>query len=150
MAPAKVRSSVHFYSYTPANVAYLSVCSLGCTQCADGSGDCISCKSGFTQNANDRTQCIAQQATTSTGTVCPDGSFSNGSSCQPCSPLCQTCTGSSSSDCIICGSGKYSLNGTCVGTDDNGECDGSSLVADNNKHECNCECLSGIYALTVA
>ncbi|RDX41022.1 hypothetical protein OH76DRAFT_257034 [Lentinus brumalis] len=113
------------------------VCSLGCTQCADGSGDCISCKSGFTQNANDRTQCIAQQATTSTGTVCPDGSFSDGTSCQPCSPLCQTCTGSSSSDCIICGSGKYSLNGTCVGTDDNGVCDGSSLVADNNKHECN-------------
>ncbi|KAI0688434.1 insulin-like growth factor binding protein [Cerioporus squamosus] len=113
------------------------VCSLGCTQCADDSGDCISCKSGFTQNANDRTQCIAQQATTSTGTVCPDGSFSDGSSCQPCSPLCQTCSGSSSSDCIICGSGKYSLNGTCVGTDDNGVCDGSSLVADNNKHECN-------------
>ncbi|KAI0355123.1 hypothetical protein OH77DRAFT_345436 [Trametes cingulata] len=112
------------------------VCGLGCTQCADGSGDCISCKSGFTQNANDRTQCIATQATTSTGTVCPDGSFSNGTACQPCSPLCQTCSGPTSNDCIICGAGKYSLNGNCVGTDGNGVCDGSSLVADNNKHNC--------------
>ncbi|KAI0648425.1 hypothetical protein C8Q79DRAFT_955404 [Trametes meyenii] len=113
-----------------------AVCGLGCTQCADGNGDCISCKTGFTQNANDRTQCIAPQATTSTGTVCPDGSFSNGTSCQPCSPLCQTCSGPTSNDCIICGVGKYSTNGTCVGTDGNGVCSGSSLVADNNKHEC--------------
>ncbi|CDO71899.1 hypothetical protein BN946_scf184940.g46 [Trametes cinnabarina] len=112
------------------------VCGLGCTQCADGNGECISCKSGFTQNANDNTQCFAAQATTSTGTVCPDGSFSNGTSCQPCSPLCQTCSGPTSSDCIICGAGKYSLNGSCVGTDGNGVCAGSSLVADNNKHEC--------------
>ncbi|TBU41363.1 insulin-like growth factor binding protein [Dichomitus squalens] len=112
------------------------VCSLGCTQCADGSGDCITCKSGFTQNANDRTQCFASQSTTSTGTTCPDGSFSNGTACEPCSPLCQTCTGPDSSDCIICGAGKYTLNGNCVGTDGNGVCDGSTLVADNNKHEC--------------
>ncbi|KAI8974261.1 hypothetical protein BD414DRAFT_424620 [Trametes punicea] len=112
------------------------VCGLGCTQCADGNGDCISCKSGFTQDANDRTQCFAAQATTSTGTVCPDGSFSNGTSCEPCSPLCQTCSGPTSNDCIICGAGKYTLNGNCVGTDGNGVCDGSSLVADNNKHEC--------------
>ncbi|KAI1791555.1 insulin-like growth factor binding protein [Ganoderma leucocontextum] len=112
------------------------VCSLGCTQCADSSGDCITCKSGFTQNANDRTQCLASQTTTSTGTVCPDSSFSNGTACLPCSPLCQTCSGATSSDCIICGSGKYTLNGNCVGTDGNGVCDGSSLVADNNQHQC--------------
>ncbi|KAI0333135.1 hypothetical protein GY45DRAFT_1320075 [Cubamyces sp. BRFM 1775] len=112
------------------------VCGLGCTQCADGNGQCITCKSGFTQNANDQTQCFAAQSTTSTGTVCPDGSFSNGTSCQPCSPLCQTCSGPTSSDCIICGAGKYTLNGNCVGASGNGVCDGSSLVADNNKHEC--------------
>ncbi|KAH9890512.1 insulin-like growth factor binding protein [Cubamyces lactineus] len=112
------------------------VCGLGCTQCADGNGECITCKSGFTQNANDQTQCFAAQSTTSTGTVCPDGSFSNGTTCQPCSPLCQTCSGPTSSDCIICGAGKYTLNGNCVGASGNGVCDGSSLVADNNKHEC--------------
>ena len=113
------------------------VCSLGCTQCADGNGECITCKSGFTQNANDRTQCFASQTTTSTGTTCPDGSFSNGTACEPCSPLCQTCSGATSNDCIICGAGKYTLNGNCVGTDGNGVCSGSTLVADNNKHECN-------------
>ncbi|PIL33018.1 hypothetical protein GSI_04467 [Ganoderma sinense ZZ0214-1] len=92
------------------------VCSLGCTECADGSGECITCKSGFTQNANDRTQCFASQTTTSSGT---------------------TCSGATSGDCIICGAGKYTLNGNCVGTDGNGVCSGSTLVADNNKHECN-------------
>ncbi|KAI0689822.1 insulin-like growth factor binding protein [Cytidiella melzeri] len=112
------------------------VCQLGCSQCASGTGDCISCKTGFTQDANDATQCIAPQSTTSTGTVCPDGSFSSGTSCTPCSPLCQTCTGSTSNDCVICGAGKYTLNGTCVETDGNGVCEGSNMIADNNKHEC--------------
>ncbi|CAL1703272.1 unnamed protein product [Somion occarium] len=111
-------------------------CQLGCTQCADQTGDCIACKSGFTQDANDRTKCAATQSATSTGTVCPDGSFSNGTACTPCSPLCQTCTGATSNDCIICGAGKYSLNGNCVAADGNGVCQGSSMIADNNKHEC--------------
>ena len=112
------------------------MCQLGCSQCADSTGDCISCKTGFTQNANDRTKCVAPQSVTSGGTICPDGSFSSGTSCTPCSPLCQTCTGSTSNDCIICGAGKYTLNGTCVQTDGNGVCQGSNLIADNNKHEC--------------
>ena len=112
------------------------VCQLGCTQCADGTGDCIACKSGFTQDANDRTKCIAQQSTTSTGTVCPDGSFSNGTACTQCSPLCKTCNGPNSNNCIICGAGQYSLNGNCVSADGNGVCEGSNMIADNNKNEC--------------
>ncbi|KAI0738016.1 insulin-like growth factor binding protein [Daedaleopsis nitida] len=123
------------------------VCHLGCTKCTDGSGACITCQSGLTQNANDRTSCFASQSTTSTGTVCPDGSFSSGATCQPCSPLCQTCSGSTSNDCIICGTGKYMFNGTCVGTDGNGVCDGTSLVADNNKHEsCPAKCTTCKYS----
>ncbi|KAH7911899.1 growth factor receptor domain-containing protein [Hygrophoropsis aurantiaca] len=112
------------------------ICQLGCSECADGTGDCITCKSGFTQDANDRTKCDATSQTTSSGTPCPDGSFSNGSSCEPCSPLCQTCTGSTSNDCIICGSGSYSFNGSCVQTSSSGVCQGSNLIANNNKHEC--------------
>ncbi|KAH9948122.1 insulin-like growth factor binding protein [Amylocystis lapponica] len=111
-------------------------CQLGCTECAASTGDCITCKSGFTQNANDATSCIASQATTSGGTVCPDGSFSNGTACAACSPLCRTCSGSSSNDCIICGAGTYSLNGSCVSTNGNGVCENSNMVANNNKHEC--------------
>ncbi|TFK45622.1 hypothetical protein OE88DRAFT_1784054 [Heliocybe sulcata] len=113
-----------------------SICELGCTSCADGNGDCLSCASGFTLDANDRTKCIAQQSVTSTGTTCPDGSFSNGTACTPCSTECQTCTGASSNQCIICGSGRYMLNGTCVPADGNGVCEGSSLIANNDKHEC--------------
>ncbi|EIN07935.1 hypothetical protein PUNSTDRAFT_144417 [Punctularia strigosozonata HHB-11173 SS5] len=114
------------------------VCALGCTDCADSSGTCITCSSGFTQNANDRTQCVATAASTSTGTVCPDGSFSNGTACQPCAATCQTCNGPTSNDCIICGTGNYKLNGSCVSTDSNGVCEGTTgMVADNNKHECN-------------
>ncbi|OAX36075.1 hypothetical protein K503DRAFT_744939 [Rhizopogon vinicolor AM-OR11-026] len=112
------------------------ICQLGCAQCADGSGDCITCNTGFTQDANDRTKCDATQQTTSGGTVCPDGSYSAGSTCQTCSPLCQTCTGPNSNNCVICGSGTYSFNGSCVTTSSGGVCQGSNLIANNNKHEC--------------
>ncbi|KAH8100328.1 insulin-like growth factor binding protein [Cristinia sonorae] len=112
------------------------VCQLGCTQCADGTGDCITCKSGFTQDANDRTKCIPAQSQTSAGTTCPDGSFNNGNTCTPCSPLCQTCSGPTSNDCIICGAGRVSLGGSCVSPDGNGVCTGSTMIADNNKHQC--------------
>ncbi|KAF8067687.1 TNFR/NGFR cysteine-rich region family protein [Lyophyllum atratum] len=111
-------------------------CQLGCSQCADGTGVCTVCKSGFTQNPNDRTKCNPPQSTTSTGTVCPDGSFSSGSACTPCSPSCQTCTGGTSNDCIVCASGQYSFNGACVGVNSDGICQGSKLIADNNKQEC--------------
>ena len=116
-----------------------SVCALGCQQCADGSGVCVTCKQGFTQDANDRTKCDAVQSVTSAGTVCPDGSFSNGSTCQPCSPSCSTCSGATSNDCIVCGNGQFTLGGSCVPTNGNGVCDGSSMVANNNKHECDSE-----------
>ncbi|KAG0706471.1 growth factor receptor domain-containing protein [Suillus ampliporus] len=112
------------------------ICQLGCQQCADSSGDCITCKSGFTQDANDRTKCDATPQTTSSGTVCPDGSYSAGSSCAACSPLCQTCNGGTSNNCVICGSGTYSFNGSCVSTSSEGVCQGSNLIANNNKHEC--------------
>ena len=117
------------------------VCALGCSQCADSSGSCITCKAGFTQSTTDSTQCNPPQSSTSSGTVCPDGSFSNGTACTACSPLCQTCSGGTSSDCIICGAGRSLLNGSCVQTDSSGVCQNPSgstgvFVADNNKHEC--------------
>ncbi|KAF8228601.1 hypothetical protein L208DRAFT_1453265 [Tricholoma matsutake] len=112
------------------------VCQLGCTQCADESGTCIACKTGFTQDANDKTKCNAVQSVTSTGTVCPDGSFSNGTTCTPCSPTCKTCTAGTSNDCIICAAGQYMFNGHCVAANTNGVCAGSNLIADNNKNEC--------------
>lgn len=121
------------------------VCQLGCKACADGTGTCITCDTGFTQNANDKTQCLATQATTSTGTVCPDGSFSTGSTCQACSPLCKTCKGPTSNDCIICGNGQYKSNGNCVSADGNGVCDGSSMIANNNKHECDSTFITRAY-----
>jgi hypothetical protein len=116
-----------------------SVCELGCQSCADGSGICVACKQGFTQDANDRTKCDAVQSVTSTGTVCPDGSFSSGTTCQPCSPSCSTCTGATSNNCIVCGNGQFSLGGNCVPTDSNGVCAGTSMIANNNKHECDSE-----------
>ncbi|KAF5352024.1 hypothetical protein D9758_009411 [Tetrapyrgos nigripes] len=113
-----------------------SVCQLGCTSCADGTGQCLTCSSGFTQDANDKTKCNPTKSTTSDGTVCPDGSFASGTTCQQCSPSCQTCKGPTSNDCIICATGSYKSNGSCVTADGNGVCAGSNLIADNNKHEC--------------
>ncbi|KAF8156715.1 TNFR/NGFR cysteine-rich region family protein [Crassisporium funariophilum] len=112
------------------------VCQLGCTACADGTGTCVTCKSGFSQDGNDRTKCNPPQSATTTGQVCPDESFSNGASCSQCSSTCQTCTGGSSNDCIICASGLFTFNGGCVSVNSDGVCEGSALIADNNKREC--------------
>ncbi|KAG5722304.1 Protein MAM3 [Termitomyces sp. T112] len=112
------------------------VCQLGCTACQDGTGICTTCKSGFTQNQNDRTKCDPPQSVTSSGTICPDGSFSNGSGCTRCASSCDKCTGGTSNDCIVCASGLYSLNGACVSADSNGICSGTNMIADNNKVEC--------------
>ncbi|KAF8621245.1 hypothetical protein AX15_007955 [Amanita polypyramis BW_CC] len=112
------------------------VCQLGCSQCADSTGACTQCQQGFLLNPSDQTKCNPSQQTTSTGTVCPDGSFSNGNSCQPCDSSCQTCNGSTSNSCTSCAPGHYLSNGACVSADSNGVCIGSNLIADNNKHEC--------------
>ena len=120
-------------------LTFYLVCQLGCTQCADGTGDCTSCKSGFSQNANDPTKCDPPQSVTTTGQVCPVGSFSAGNTCSPCSSSCQTCTGGTSSDCIICAAGLFTFNGACVSANSNGICQGSGLIADNNKRECDGE-----------
>ncbi|KAF8804721.1 hypothetical protein BYT27DRAFT_7340221 [Phlegmacium glaucopus] len=112
------------------------VCQLGCTRCADGTGDCIACKSGFSQNGNDRTKCDPPQSTTTTGQPCPVGSFSNGAACSPCSSSCQTCTGGTSNDCVVCAAGLFTFNGGCISANSDGICEGSGLIADNNKREC--------------
>ncbi|KAF8626282.1 hypothetical protein AX15_004954 [Amanita polypyramis BW_CC] len=113
------------------------VCQPGCAQCADTTGTCVACKSGYTQDANDPTKCNPVRATISSTTTCPDGSFSNGAQCGPCSLSCQTCTGPSSNECATCANGKYIFNGNCVDADGNGVCEGANgMIADNNKKEC--------------
>ncbi|KAF9491942.1 hypothetical protein BDN71DRAFT_1249007 [Pleurotus eryngii] len=49
------------------------LCQLGCDRCADGTGVCLACKSGFTQDVNDRTKCPPVPTSTSSGTICPQG-----------------------------------------------------------------------------
>ncbi|KAJ4493256.1 hypothetical protein C8R41DRAFT_951206 [Lentinula lateritia] len=124
------------------------ICEIGCSACADITGDCQTCKSGFTQDANDKTKCDVEPTTTSSGTVCPDGSFSSGTTCSTCSPSCQTCNGATSNDCIICASGS------CITADSNGVCEGTGLIADNDKKECDtcgAKCTScGISGFTTA
>ncbi|KAK1233363.1 hypothetical protein PQX77_003472 [Marasmius sp. AFHP31] len=111
-------------------------CQLGCSACADGNGVCQTCKPGFTLDGNDKTKCNALQSVTNNGTVCPDGSFGNGARCQLCSPSCRTCRGATSNDCVICAAESYAFNGGCVAADGNGVCQGTKLIADNNKNAC--------------
>ena len=125
-----------FFLLFSLTLTFYIVCQLGCTQCADGTGDCTACKSGFSQDTNDPTKCNPPQSITTTGQTCPVGSFSTGSACSPCSSSCQTCTGGTSSDCIICATGLFTSNGACVSANSNGVCQGSGLIADNNKREC--------------
>lgn len=109
---------------------------MGCSACADSTGICLTCKTGFTQDANDKTKCDAPQSTTSSGTVCPDGSFSSGTNCTTCSSACQKCTGATSNDCTLCAISSYTFNGSCVSASSTGVCEGTNLIADNNKHVC--------------
>ncbi|XP_006463869.1 hypothetical protein AGABI2DRAFT_120662 [Agaricus bisporus var. bisporus H97] len=111
-------------------------CQVGCTKCADGSGDCLSCQSGSTQNQNDRALCIPSTQVTTTGTQCPQLAFANGDTCSPCAASCQTCSGGTSNDCTECVQGQYMLNGVCVKANGDGVCEGTSLIADNNKKAC--------------
>lgn len=113
-----------------------SACEVGCTQCADSTGACLSCKSGFSQDQNDQKTCNPDPQITSTGTTCPELAFSNGTSCQPCASPCQSCSGGTSNDCTACVQGQYMLNGVCVKANSDGVCEGTSLIADNNKKAC--------------
>ncbi|KAJ7750288.1 hypothetical protein B0H16DRAFT_1691637 [Mycena metata] len=112
------------------------VCELGCTSCADGTGNCLTCGAHFTQDQNDATKCTTVP-TTAAGVACPDGSFANGASCAACSASCSTCSGPTSNDCTLCPTSHYlTNNGTCVSASSTGVCEGSNLIADNNKGEC--------------
>jgi hypothetical protein len=116
------------------------VCQLGCSQCADTTGSCIQCKQGFSLDSADNTKCDIVQKPTSSGQVCPDGSFSDGTKCTPCSTVCKTCTGATSNDCVLCASGGFMFNGNCVSTNADGVCEGTTgMIGNNIKGECDCE-----------
>ncbi|KAF9530033.1 hypothetical protein CPB83DRAFT_851473 [Crepidotus variabilis] len=112
------------------------ICQIGCTSCSDGTGACLTCKTGFSKDGNDNTKCNAPQQATSGGIVCPNGSFSSGGQCTPCNSACQTCTAGTANDCVICAQGSFLFNGACVSANTDGICSGSNLIADNNKKEC--------------
>ncbi|KAJ7269285.1 insulin-like growth factor binding protein [Mycena haematopus] len=112
------------------------VCEVGCTSCAAGTGNCLTCGPNFTQDQNDATKCTIVP-TSAGGVPCPDGSFSDGTNCVACSASCETCSGLTSSDCTLCPQTHYlTNNGTCVSASSTGVCEGSSLIADNNKGKC--------------
>ncbi|KZT59716.1 growth factor receptor domain-containing protein [Calocera cornea HHB12733] len=117
------------------------ICKLGCTACASGTGICSSCLPGFSISPSDNTVCVPNTQLAA-ATTCTDGQYWSGSGCAPCSPVCETCNGPLSTDCVVCGVGKFSLNGTCVSIASDGTCNPSSssdpatLVANNGKSEC--------------
>ena len=134
-------------SFSPFLLTTLAVCQLGCSQCAAGTGACISCKQGFTLNESDNTKCNPLPSVTSGGTTCPSGAFSAGQECSPCSSSCRTCNGPSSNNCIVCAAGQSLFNGSCVTTNSNGVCEGSNgMIANNNKQECDSKSLPISYS----
>jgi hypothetical protein len=68
--------------------------------------------------------------------ACPPNNFPSGGGCATCSPTCATCTGPSSSNCVKCNTGQFSLGGTCVIATSDGLCTGSSLVANPTNGTC--------------
>ncbi|KAF9036834.1 insulin-like growth factor binding protein [Panaeolus papilionaceus] len=113
------------------------VCQAGCSQCADSTAICASCKDGFVADTNDRSKCVPAPARQSNGSLCPARSFSTGSGCAACASSCDSCSGASSNQCLSCPSGSYFFNGNCVTADSNGNCQGTNgLIADNVKLTC--------------
>ncbi|CEL54465.1 Proprotein convertase subtilisin/kexin type 5 OS=Rattus norvegicus GN=Pcsk5 PE=2 SV=3 [Rhizoctonia solani AG-1 IB] len=113
------------------------VCSQGCTACASPSGVCTTCRANFSPDPNDRTKCAP--STGSNTTTCPDGQFLDPatSTCSSCSPLCKTCTGPLSIQCVACGAGQFMGPGNrCVAVSSQGVCQGTKLVANNAKGIC--------------
>ncbi|KAH8926246.1 hypothetical protein BT69DRAFT_1278985 [Atractiella rhizophila] len=128
-------------------------CAPGCLSCSPQTGTCLSCATGFQTSSRDPTTCepapfIAPNSTTNSFTTCPNGSFHNPATgtCDPCSPVCSTCFGASSDQCVTCASPRGILAGTCVAVDQaTGICDASALpsgaregtwVFDNAEQEC--------------
>ncbi|TFK34913.1 insulin-like growth factor binding protein [Crucibulum laeve] len=113
------------------------VCQFGCSECADTSGSCTSCKKGFTRNSSDQSKCDALPPASSDGEACPSNTFGDGINCTACSSSCATCKGPTSNDCTACATGSYMFNGSCVGADSDGVCVGSGgFIADNVRQQC--------------
>ncbi|KZO95125.1 growth factor receptor domain-containing protein [Calocera viscosa TUFC12733] len=117
------------------------VCQIGCTTCSSGSGICTSCLPGFSVSPSDNTACVPSTQLAA-ATTCPDGQYWSGTGCATCSPVCETCNGPLSTNCVVCGVGRFSFNGTCVSIASDGTCSPPSssspatLVANNAKQEC--------------
>lgn len=122
----------------------VTVCQLGCAECASGTGNCESCKEGFTKNSNDTTRCDPGSSLTSGGQVCPPGAFSDPQrNCSACSPSCLTCNGPSSANCLTCRANQAMFDTSCVDTDSDGTCAGTNgLIANNINKRCESENLS--------
>ncbi len=63
---------------------------------------------------------------------CGDGYFNDESTCKKCDPSCQTCSGSKSTQCTSCNSGRYLSNGSCLSCPANAICSGSSTFTCNS------------------
>ena len=71
---------------------------------------------------------------------CPDGSYSNGEVCTPCSPKCSKCNGGSEDDCTLCNLKSSMYLGKCFQLNSQGVCLGTNgLVANNDKKMCDSE-----------
>lgn len=111
-------------------------CGQGCQRCADTTGVCSSCKSGFVQDNADRTKCSPPTQSTQSGQICPSGSFASGNQCVACDNACETCSGLGANACTTCTRGQFLVNGVCVGVNSDGICAGTNMIADNLKREC--------------
>lgn len=86
------------------------LCNTNCLTCTGPSNvECIQCASGFYQQPPPNSNTCLN--------VCPSGYYrDNGTNtCKLCNASCQTCTGPSNTQCLICATGYYLLGATtCV------------------------------------
>ncbi|KAF9491874.1 hypothetical protein BDN71DRAFT_1510004 [Pleurotus eryngii] len=109
-----------------------SACSPACSSMGGvcwSSGTCAclpgftACKSGSTQDANDRTKCTPVPTSMSSLFV-------------PKAASRMSCSGGTSNDCTVCAPNMFAFNGGCMRASADGMCEGSMHIVDNNKHSC--------------
>ncbi|CAG8666017.1 12101_t:CDS:2, partial [Acaulospora morrowiae] len=106
-------------------------------ECEDNTGKCSRCFNGLHFSTDNPTLCVLNSAS------CPDGQFSDGTTCQQCDVACQTCYGVGPNNCLRCKLPEYYFEGNCVPlkSSNDGRCfTGSSsndtFFADNTRGLC--------------
>ncbi|KAM0747694.1 hypothetical protein T439DRAFT_94635 [Meredithblackwellia eburnea MCA 4105] len=91
-------------------------CDPTCASCSSPSGVCLTCQTGLSPSSSSPNTCLTSTTALSNGTftTCPSRTFfsSSTSSCTSCNPVCETCYGCSTNECLVVGVQMFCWKGS--------------------------------------